>query len=83
MSITISIDNDRSAAATGVQSLVIDESAGTQTNLTTDQGDEIDVTLVGTTLGGLLPKGKDVPNDRRVSYEPSFFDFNALQRFGK
>lgn len=35
------------------------------------------------TLGGLLPKGKDVPNDRRVSYEPSFFDFNSLQRFGK
>ncbi len=35
------------------------------------------------TLGGLLPKGKDVPNDRRVTYDPSFFDFNTLQRFGK
>jgi len=35
------------------------------------------------TLGGLLPKGKDVANDRRVSYDPSFFDYNALQRFGK
>jgi hypothetical protein len=35
------------------------------------------------TLGGLLPKGKDVANDRRVSYDPNFFDFNALQRFGK
>jgi hypothetical protein len=35
------------------------------------------------TLGGLLPKGKDVPNDRRVTYEASFFDFNSLQRFGK
>ena len=35
------------------------------------------------TLGGLLPKGKEVPNDRRVTYEPSFFDFNSLQRFGK
>jgi Protein of unknown function (DUF1329) len=35
------------------------------------------------TLGGLLPKGKDVPNDRRVTYDPSFFDFNSLQRFGK
>ena len=35
------------------------------------------------TLGGLLPKGKDVPNDRRVHYEPSFFDSATLQRFGK
>jgi hypothetical protein len=35
------------------------------------------------TIGGQLPKGKDVPNDRRVSYDPGFFDFNALQRFGK
>jgi len=35
------------------------------------------------TLGGLLPKGKDVANDRRVTYEPSFFDSSMLQRFGK
>ncbi|MBI1814608.1 MAG: outer membrane lipoprotein-sorting protein [Deltaproteobacteria bacterium] len=35
------------------------------------------------TLGGLLPPGKDVPNDRRVPYDPSFFDYNTLQRFGK
>jgi hypothetical protein len=35
------------------------------------------------TLGGLLPKGKDVANDRRVHYEPSFFDSATLQRFGK
>ncbi|MBI3783778.1 MAG: hypothetical protein HY270_10265, partial [Deltaproteobacteria bacterium] len=35
------------------------------------------------TLGGLLPKGKDVPNDRRMHYEPSFFDFSTLNRFGK
>jgi len=35
------------------------------------------------TVGGLTIKGKDVPNDRRVNYEPSFFDFNTLQRFGK
>jgi hypothetical protein len=35
------------------------------------------------TLGGLLPPGKDVPNDRRVHYEPSFFDSATLQRFGK
>jgi hypothetical protein len=35
------------------------------------------------TLGGLLPKGKDVPNDRRVHYDPSFFDSSTLQRFGK
>lgn len=35
------------------------------------------------TLAGLQPKGKDVPNDRRVSYEPSFFDSSMLQRFGK
>ncbi|HVM95377.1 MAG TPA: outer membrane lipoprotein-sorting protein, partial [Candidatus Acidoferrales bacterium] len=35
------------------------------------------------TLGGLLPKGKDIPNDRRMHYEPSFFDFSTLNRFGK
>jgi len=35
------------------------------------------------TVAGLLPKGKDIPNDRRVSYEPSFFDSATLQRFGK
>jgi hypothetical protein len=35
------------------------------------------------TLGGLLPKGKDVANDRRVHYDPSFFDSATLQRFGK
>ncbi|HVN83931.1 MAG TPA: DUF1329 domain-containing protein [Candidatus Binatia bacterium] len=35
------------------------------------------------TLGGLLPKGKDIPNDRRITYDPSFFDFNTLARFGK
>lgn len=35
------------------------------------------------TLGGLLPQGKDIPNDRRVRYEPSFFDYTTLQRFGK
>ena len=31
----------------------------------------------------LVPKGKDVPNGRRVSFDPSSFDFNTLQRFGK
>ena len=35
------------------------------------------------TLGGLLPKGKDIANDRRVHYDPSFFDSSTLQRFGK
>jgi len=35
------------------------------------------------TLAGLLPRGKDIPNDRRLSYEPSFFDSTTLQRFGK
>jgi len=35
------------------------------------------------TLGGLLPRGKDVANDRRVHYDPSFFDSATLQRFGK
>jgi hypothetical protein len=35
------------------------------------------------TLGGLLPHGKDVANDRRVHYDPSFFDYTTLQRFGK
>ncbi len=35
------------------------------------------------TIGGLTPRGKDVPNDRRVRYDPKFFDFNTLNRFGK
>ena len=35
------------------------------------------------TVAGLLPKGKDVANDRRVPYDPSFFDSATLQRFGK
>jgi len=35
------------------------------------------------TVGGMTIKGNDVPNDRRVTYDPSFFDFNTLQRFGK
>jgi uncharacterized protein DUF1329 len=35
------------------------------------------------TIGGLLPKGKDVANDRRVHYDSSFFDSTTLQRFGK
>jgi hypothetical protein len=35
------------------------------------------------TVSGLLPAGKSPANDRRVPYEPSFFDFMTLQRFGK
>lgn len=35
------------------------------------------------TVSGLLAKKPDPANDRRIHYEPSFFDFNALQRFGK
>lgn len=35
------------------------------------------------TASGLLPRGKDIPNDRRVHYDPGFFDSATLQRFGK
>jgi hypothetical protein len=35
------------------------------------------------TLGGLLPPGTDVANDRRVTFDPTFFDSSTLQRFGK
>jgi len=35
------------------------------------------------TIAGQLPPGKDPANDRRVPYDPSFFDFSTLQRFGK
>ncbi len=35
------------------------------------------------TVSGQLAPGKDPANDRRVPYEPSFFDFSTLQRFGK
>jgi Protein of unknown function (DUF1329) len=34
------------------------------------------------TVAGLVPSG-NVPNDRRVHYDPSFFDAGTLQRFGK
>ena len=35
------------------------------------------------TVAGLLAPGKESANDRRVHYEPSFFDSATLQRFGK
>ena len=35
------------------------------------------------TVAGVITPGKDPANDRRVPYDPSFFDFNTLQRFGK
>ncbi len=35
------------------------------------------------TLSGLVPRGKDIANDRRMKYDPSFFDSTTLQRFGK
>ena len=35
------------------------------------------------TVSGLRGQGKDPANDRRVSFDPAFFDFNTLQRFGK
>ncbi len=35
------------------------------------------------TLGGLLPAGKDVPNDRKVRFPSGFFDYATLNRFGK
>jgi hypothetical protein len=55
MSISITIDNDRVAA--GIQNLIEDESSGVQTPVTTDTGNEIDVTLtnpVGGSLGGFV-----------------------------
>ena len=35
------------------------------------------------TVSGQLAPGKDPANDRRVPYDPTFFDFSTLQRFGK
>jgi Protein of unknown function (DUF1329) len=35
------------------------------------------------TVSGLLAPTKEPANDRRIPYDPGFFDFNALQRFGK
>ncbi len=35
------------------------------------------------TVSGLLAPTKNPANDRRVPYDPSFFDVNTLQRFGK
>jgi len=36
-----------------------------------------------TTAGTLPPSMKDPASDRRVPYEPSFFDFTTMQRFSK
>src|SRR3982750_1598580 len=53
MAISITIDNDRITA--GIQSLLDDESAGVQvTGTTTDDGNELDVTLTAGALGGFL-----------------------------
>jgi hypothetical protein len=35
------------------------------------------------TVSGLEAPQKDPANDRRISYDPAFFDFNTLSRFGK
>jgi hypothetical protein len=35
------------------------------------------------TVSGLTAPDKDPANDRRIRYDPSFFDFATLQRFGK
>ena len=35
------------------------------------------------TVSGLKGQGKEPANDRRISFDPQFFDFNNLQRFGK
>jgi len=35
------------------------------------------------TLAGLVLPGDDIANDRRQPLQPSFFDYNALNRFGK
>jgi hypothetical protein len=45
---TISIDNDRV-----IQDVTYDQSAGVQTQLTTDKGDEVDVTLSNGEVAGL------------------------------
>jgi len=41
------------------------------------------VKLNRATVSGLEAPGKDPANDRRVPFDPSFFDFNTLSRFGK
>ena len=54
MAITITIDNDRLTG--GIQPLLADETAGVQpTDTPTDDGNEIDITLVGGVLGGFQP----------------------------
>ncbi len=35
------------------------------------------------TVSGLMVDSKDPASDRRLMFDPAFFDFNALQRFGK
>ena len=35
------------------------------------------------TLAGTIPPGSDVPEDRRIPLQPSFFDYQTLNRFGK
>ena len=35
------------------------------------------------TVSGMQAPGNEPANDRRVTYDPDFFDFSTLQRFGK
>jgi len=34
-------------------------------------------------VSGMQAPGAEPANDRRVTYDPDFFDFSTLQRFGK
>ena len=53
MAITITVDNDRSAGATGIQPLIADETTGVQLpSGGGDDGNEVDVTLTAGALGG-------------------------------
>jgi hypothetical protein len=35
------------------------------------------------TVSGMLGRGSDPANDRRITLEPGFFDYQSLSRFGK
>jgi hypothetical protein len=60
MAITISIDNDRSTLASNP--LILDETPGVQTPSTTDDGNEVDITLPGGMVSGFATAFNDFQN---------------------
>lgn len=67
MSITISIDNDRSTTLVS-DPLILDESAGVQTPVSTDEGNDVDISLPGGLISGFETAFNDFLNGSIFGY---------------